>query len=93
MVDTLIEHSGHHLAETIVGFDDWLMMPNDDWLWIEMEGTKEDDELQAIEMSGIDGIEMFLACKYFPSDYEEERIIIILSKDNKHYEGTRQFDC
>ena len=28
-----------------------------------------------------------------PRDYEEERIIIILSKDNKHYEGTRQFDC
>jgi len=28
-----------------------------------------------------------------PRDYEEQRILIILSKDNKQYEATRQFDC
>lgn len=28
-----------------------------------------------------------------PRDYEEERVLIYLSKENKHYEGTRQFDC
>lgn len=28
-----------------------------------------------------------------PRDYEEERILIILSGDTKTYEGTRQFDC
>ena len=42
------------------------MVPYNDRLSEEAEGTKEHDKLQSAIMSGIDGIKLFLACEHLP---------------------------
>ena len=69
----MIEQSGDGLTQPALRSDDGLVVPADDGFTEETESTKKDDDLQAPEGCGIDGIVMTEVVQQFPGCIKGQR--------------------
>ena len=67
VVHSTIEETRQSLSNWVLRLDDWLMMPNHDWMSVEPQRPKQNDRLDAQTVCGIKDVVMFATSQHFPS--------------------------